>query len=87
MRTGAAARVRQRQPSQAGTPGGPAGPSVRLLPRITTGRLGSAESARREGEGNEPYYILFEDFTHVKFYRYSLRAVVEREGGSFDRFV
>ena len=40
-----------------------------------------------QGEGNEPYYILFEDFTHVKFYRYSLRAVVEREGGSFDRFV
>ena len=36
---------------------------------------------------SEPYYILFEDFTHVKFYRHSLRAVVEREGGSFDRFV
>jgi hypothetical protein len=40
-----------------------------------------------QGEDIEPYYILFEDFTHVKFYRYSLRAVVEREGGSFDRFV
>jgi len=40
-----------------------------------------------QGEGNEPYCILFEVFTLVKFYRYSLRAVVEREGGSFDRFV
>jgi predicted metalloenzyme YecM len=36
---------------------------------------------------NEPYYVLFEDFTHVKFYRSSLRAAVERMGQSFDRFV
>ncbi len=35
---------------------------------------------------NEPYYILFEDFTHVKFYRRSLRAVIELEGGRFDGF-
>jgi predicted metalloenzyme YecM len=34
----------------------------------------------------EPYYILFEDFTHVKFYRISLRAAVEREGIPFDGF-
>ncbi|MEX0626741.1 MAG: VOC family protein [Chloroflexota bacterium] len=40
-----------------------------------------------QSEDNEPYYILFEDFTHVKFHRSSLRAVVERQRGSFDRFV
>ena len=34
----------------------------------------------------EPYYILFEDFTHVKFYRHSLRASIELEGGRFDGF-
>lgn len=33
---------------------------------------------------NEPYYILFEDFTHVKFHRRALREVVELQGGSFD---
>ncbi len=33
---------------------------------------------------NEPYYVLFEDFTHVKFHRRSLRAAVELEGGTFD---
>ncbi len=33
---------------------------------------------------NEPYYVLFEDFTHVKFHRRSLRAVVELKGGTFD---
>jgi predicted metalloenzyme YecM len=32
----------------------------------------------------QPYYILFEDFTHVKFYRRSLRASIELEGGTFD---
>ena len=32
----------------------------------------------------EPYYVLFEDFTHVKFYRRSLRASIELEGGRFD---
>lgn len=35
---------------------------------------------------NEPYYVLFEDFTHVKFYRHSLRAAIELEGGRFDGF-
>jgi predicted metalloenzyme YecM len=35
---------------------------------------------------NEPYYILFEDFTHVKFHRRSLREVIELEGGRFDGF-
>jgi predicted metalloenzyme YecM len=34
----------------------------------------------------EPVYILFEDFTHVKFYRHSLRAGIEDQGGSFDGF-
>jgi predicted metalloenzyme YecM len=35
----------------------------------------------------DPVYILFEDFTHVKFYRLSLRASVELdEGRTFDGF-
>jgi predicted metalloenzyme YecM len=34
----------------------------------------------------DPVYILFEDFTHVKFYRDSLRAAVELQGGRFDGF-
>jgi predicted metalloenzyme YecM len=32
----------------------------------------------------DPVYILFEDFTHVKFYRRSLRESVEVDGGRFD---
>ncbi len=35
---------------------------------------------------NEPYYILFEDFTHVKFHQRSLRSTAELEGGRFDGF-
>jgi len=35
---------------------------------------------------NEPYYVLFEDFTHVKFYRRSLRDVCELEGARFEGF-
>jgi len=35
---------------------------------------------------NEPYYVLFEDFTHVKFHRRSLRDVVELKGARFDGF-
>jgi predicted metalloenzyme YecM len=34
----------------------------------------------------DPVYILFEDFTHVKFYRHSLRASIEQIGGVFDGF-
>jgi predicted metalloenzyme YecM len=34
----------------------------------------------------DPVYILFEDFTHVKFYRLSLRASVELVGDWFDGF-
>ena len=35
----------------------------------------------------DPVYILLEDFTHVKFYRLSLRASVELyEGRTFDGF-
>jgi predicted metalloenzyme YecM len=34
----------------------------------------------------DPVYILFEDFTHVKFYRLSLRASVELYGATFDGF-
>ena len=39
-----------------------------------------------QGPHNEPYYVLFEDFTHVKFHRRSLRDVVELEGAKFDGF-
>jgi hypothetical protein len=35
---------------------------------------------------NEPCYVLFEDFTHVKFHQRSLRAAVELEGGRFVGF-
>lgn len=34
----------------------------------------------------EPYYIMFPDYTHVKFYRWSLGEVCAREGNSFDEF-
>jgi predicted metalloenzyme YecM len=35
----------------------------------------------------DPVYILFEDFTHVKFYRRSFFDVVEDEVGGFEGFV
>jgi len=35
----------------------------------------------------EPCYVLFEDFTHVKFYRWSLVDACRREGATFDGFV
>jgi predicted metalloenzyme YecM len=34
----------------------------------------------------EPVYVLFGDFTHVKFYRHSLRDGVILDGGHFDGF-
>jgi hypothetical protein len=37
-----------------------------------------------QSEVVEPYYVLFEDFTHVKFYRHSLRDACELEGARFD---
>ena len=37
-----------------------------------------------QNQWNEPYYILFEDFTHVKFHQRALREVVELQGGRFD---
>jgi len=36
---------------------------------------------------NEPYYVLFEDFTHVKFYRRSLNDACVLQGATFDGFV
>ena len=36
---------------------------------------------------NEPYYVLFEDFTHLKFYRRSLYDACVLEGATFDGFV
>ena len=35
----------------------------------------------------DPVYVLFEDFTHVKFYRRSFFDVVEDEEGRFEGFV
>ena len=35
---------------------------------------------------NEPYYILFEDFTHVKFHQRPLRSAAEMQGARFDGF-
>jgi predicted metalloenzyme YecM len=35
---------------------------------------------------NEPYYILFEDFTNVKFHQRSLRETAEMTGSQFDGF-
>jgi predicted metalloenzyme YecM len=34
----------------------------------------------------DPVYILLQDFTHVKFYRLSLRASVESDAGPFEGF-
>ena len=39
-----------------------------------------------QNQWNEPVYILFEDFTHVKFHRRSLREVIGLQGGTFDGF-
>ena len=35
---------------------------------------------------NEPYYILFEDFTNVKFHQRPLRETAEMTGSKFDGF-
>ena len=40
-----------------------------------------------QSAGNEPYYALFEDFTHVKFYRRSLYDACVLEGATFGGFV
>jgi len=40
-----------------------------------------------QSANNEPYYTLFEDFTHVKFHRRSLYDVRVLEGARFDGFV
>ena len=37
-----------------------------------------------QNQWNEPYYVLFEDFTHVKFHRRSLREVIELQGRMFE---
>lgn len=39
-----------------------------------------------QSETVDPVYVLFEDFTHVKFYRYSLRSGIEHQGGRLDGF-
>ena len=39
-----------------------------------------------QGPVNEPYYVLFPDYTHVKFYRQSLQDTVQQEGHAFDGF-
>ena len=40
-----------------------------------------------QSEDFEPYYVLFEDFTHVKFYRRSLYDGCISQGFTFDGFV
>jgi predicted metalloenzyme YecM len=40
-----------------------------------------------QSDGFEPYYVLFEDFTHVKFYGLSLYDACVREGAAFEGFV
>jgi len=40
-----------------------------------------------QSEDFEPYYVLFEDFTHVKFYRISLYDGCISQGATFDGFV
>lgn len=45
---------------------------------------GALTGQQFQNRWNEPYYILFEDFTHVKFHQRPLRAVVELQGGTFD---
>ena len=37
-----------------------------------------------QSAGTEPYYVLFEDFTHVKFYRRSLYDGIVLQGGTFN---
>jgi hypothetical protein len=39
-----------------------------------------------QGPDVEPVYVLFEDFTHVKFYRRSFFDAIEDEGARFDGF-
>ena len=58
------------------------------------GLIGAATAPRAALTGqqfqsadNEPYYVLFEDFTHVKFYRRSLHDACVLEGATFDGFV
>lgn len=41
---------------------------------------------QHQSEVCEPYFIRFDDDTTVKFYRYSLKDVCEREGQRFDGF-
>ncbi len=40
-----------------------------------------------QSPGFEPYYVLFEDFTHVKFYRISLYDGCVLQGAKFDGIV
>ncbi|HEY7583363.1 MAG TPA: VOC family protein [Acidimicrobiia bacterium] len=40
-----------------------------------------------QNEHNEPYYVLFEDFTHVKFHRRPLHDVLVLQGATFDGIV
>ena len=49
-------------------------PNVRVIRTMCSGAV-------------DPVYVLFEDFTHVKFYRRSFFDVVEEEEGPFEGFV
>src|SRR4030095_1201353 len=52
--------------------------------RVERGALPGQQS---QSPDVEPVYVLFEDFTHVKFYRRSFFDVVEDEQGRFEGFV
>jgi len=54
--------------------------------RRWSGDVDSAGGQQFQSRDIEPVYVLFEDFTHVKFYRRSFFDVVEDEGGRFDGF-
>jgi predicted metalloenzyme YecM len=48
---------------------------------------GALTGQQFQSADNEPYYVLFEDFTHVKFYRRSLYDACVLVGATFDGFV
>jgi hypothetical protein len=61
---------------------GKAVPMIELIPPVLTGQQFQGPNSTPD-----PVYILFEDFTHVKFYRLSLQASVELDAGRvFDGF-
>lgn len=46
--------------------------------------MASWSATTRSTSTPDPVYILMEDFTHVEFYRRSLQASIELDGGRFE---